>query len=79
MRDRHAACVLQVAESGAVTRLGVRYPGDTALVRLEHANFLAALRWLHEQDKTSRRPRPLSGAERVLAGPGLAAGSDCPR
>lgn len=51
VRDRHAACVLQVAESGAVTRLGVRYPGDTALVRLEHANFLAALRWLHEQDR----------------------------
>ena len=43
--------VLKVAESGAVSRLGVRYPGDISLVDLEHANFLSALRWLHEQDR----------------------------
>jgi predicted ATPase/DNA-binding XRE family transcriptional regulator len=47
-RDRHAAYFLAVAEVGASTRLGIRYPGDPVRLRLEHANLRAALRWLFD-------------------------------
>lgn len=50
-RGRHASYFLSVAEASAVTRLGVRYPGDVARVRREHANMRAALRWLLDRDQ----------------------------
>ena len=48
-RARHSSYFRAIAEEGAVTRLGVRYPGDVARVRLEHANMSAALRWLLDE------------------------------
>ena len=45
-RDRHARCFRALAEDGASTRLGIRYPGDPDRLRLEHANLRAALEWL---------------------------------
>jgi predicted ATPase/DNA-binding XRE family transcriptional regulator len=45
-RDRHAKYFLALAEAGASTRLGVRYPGDPVRLRLEQANLRAALQWL---------------------------------
>ena len=50
-RERHAAYVLAIVEHGARTRLGVRYPGDTAGVRLELGNLRAALRWLLDEER----------------------------
>jgi predicted ATPase/transcriptional regulator with XRE-family HTH domain len=50
-RARHASYFHAIAEEAAVTRLGVRYPGDLASVRLEHANMSAALRWLLEDGR----------------------------
>jgi tetratricopeptide (TPR) repeat protein len=47
-----------------VTRLGVRYPGDVARVRREHANMRAALRWLLDRDQFEQgieMSRALSG------------------
>ena len=43
---RHAKYFRAIAEAGAVTRLGIRYPGDMAGVRREHANMRGALQWL---------------------------------
>jgi predicted ATPase len=48
-RARHASYFRAIAEEAAVTRLGVRYPGDVARVRLEHANMSAALHWLLDE------------------------------
>ncbi len=48
-RARHASYFRGLAEEAAVTRLGVRYPGDVARVRLEHANLSAALHWLLDE------------------------------
>lgn len=48
-RARHARYLQAIAEEAAVTRLGIRYPGDMARVRLEHANMHAALRWLLDE------------------------------
>jgi predicted ATPase/DNA-binding XRE family transcriptional regulator len=48
-RARHANYFRAIAEAAAVTRLGVRYPGDVARVRLEHANMNAALHWLLDE------------------------------
>jgi predicted ATPase/DNA-binding XRE family transcriptional regulator len=48
-RARHASYFCAIAEEAAVTRLGVRYPGDVARVHLEHANMSAALHWLLEK------------------------------
>jgi predicted ATPase/DNA-binding XRE family transcriptional regulator len=48
-RARHASYFRAIAEAPAVTRLGVRYPGDVARVRLEHANMTAALHWLLDE------------------------------
>jgi predicted ATPase/DNA-binding XRE family transcriptional regulator len=63
-RDRHARYFLSVAEASAVTRLGVRYPGDVARVLREHANMRAALRWLLDRDQFEKGlelSRALSG------------------
>jgi predicted ATPase/DNA-binding XRE family transcriptional regulator len=48
-RARQASYFRAIAEEAAVTRLGVRYPGDIARVRLEHANMNAALHWLLDE------------------------------
>jgi predicted ATPase len=48
-RARHANYFRAVAEEGAVTRLGVRYPGDVARVSREHANMRNALHWLLDE------------------------------
>ena len=48
-RARHASYFRAIAEEAAVTRLGVRYPGDVARVRLEHANMSTALDWLRDE------------------------------
>jgi predicted ATPase len=45
-RARHASYCLAIVEEGAVTRLGIQYPGDPSRVILEHANVRAALGWL---------------------------------
>jgi predicted ATPase len=50
-RARHASFFLAIAESAAVTRLGIRYPGDMGGVRREHANMRGALRWLLESGR----------------------------
>jgi predicted ATPase/DNA-binding XRE family transcriptional regulator len=50
-RARHASYFHAIAEAEAVTRLGVRYPGDVARVRLEHGNMSAALHWLLEDGR----------------------------
>jgi tetratricopeptide (TPR) repeat protein len=50
-RGRHASYFLSLAEASAVTRLGIRYPGDVARVRREHANMRAALRWLLDREQ----------------------------
>jgi predicted ATPase/DNA-binding XRE family transcriptional regulator len=63
-RGRHASTFLSVADASAVTRLGVRYPGDVARVRREHANMRAALRWLldcNQFEKGLELSRALSG------------------
>jgi predicted ATPase/DNA-binding XRE family transcriptional regulator len=44
-RARHGSYFRAIAEEAAVTRLGIRYPGDGARVLLEHSNMLTALRW----------------------------------
>ncbi|MFT4164002.1 MAG: tetratricopeptide repeat protein [Microlunatus sp.] len=51
VRERQAAYLRAVAERDAVRRLGVAYPGDIALVRLEHGNLRAALRWLADRGR----------------------------
>jgi tetratricopeptide (TPR) repeat protein len=48
-RARHASYFRAIAEEAAVTRLGIRYPGDVARVHLEHANMSAALHWLRDE------------------------------
>jgi len=48
-RARHASYFRAIAEEAAVTRLGIRYPGDVARVRLEHANMNAVLHWLLDE------------------------------
>jgi predicted ATPase len=48
-RARHASYFRAIAEDAAVTRLGVRYPGDVPRIRLEHANMSAALQWLLDE------------------------------
>jgi len=50
-RDRHAAHFLALAEVGASSRLGIRYPGDPVRLRFEHANLRAALQWLLDSGK----------------------------
>ena len=50
-RDRHARYFLTVAEAGAATRLGIRYPRDVARLRIENGNLRAALRWLLEGER----------------------------
>lgn len=50
-RERHAAFARTLAEQGAMTRLGMRYPGDPAGVRLELGNMRAALRWLLDEER----------------------------
>ncbi|TCC54227.1 helix-turn-helix domain-containing protein [Kribbella pittospori] len=63
-RDRHVKHFLMLAEDGAVTRLGIRYPQDMARLRLEHANLRAALRWLldgHRIDEGLRLCQALGG------------------
>ena len=47
--SRHASYFHAIAEESAVTRLGVRYPGDVARVHLEHANLSVALHWLLDE------------------------------
>ena len=51
VQSRHVEYVRVVADHGAATRLGVRYPGDVAWVRREHGNVRAALRWLLEEGR----------------------------
>jgi predicted ATPase/DNA-binding SARP family transcriptional activator/DNA-binding XRE family transcriptional regulator len=48
-RARHARYVQAIAEDASVTRLGIRYSGDMARVRVEHANLQTALRWLLDE------------------------------
>lgn len=48
-RARHARYLQAIADEAAVTRHGIRHPGDMARVRLEHANMQTALRWLLDE------------------------------
>jgi predicted ATPase len=53
-RARHVSYFLALAEASAVTRVGVRFPGDVARVRREHANVRGALRWLLDQHRVEQ-------------------------
>ena len=46
IRERHADVVRAIAERGAASRLGIRYPGEMAALRREHPELRSALGWL---------------------------------
>ena len=63
-RALHASYFRAIAEQAAVTRLGIRYPGNMVQVGLEHANMRAALQWLLDEnllDEGLRLCQALSG------------------
>lgn len=49
--DRHAQHFVDLAEAGASTRLGIRYPSEVGRLRLETANLRGALRWLLQGER----------------------------